>query len=252
MTLKNSDEIRGLHGLPLVENHFIMCSNGYCDLFADLGGRIPASFIDAVRQKIKFGIFLLQGDIVWRKLKDDHGFLVIQILDDDAIPVQQDIDHLTELFGVEVACYADLVVDGLPALAYLTAFVPSVDQLPIVTTISRAFSEFGDKWRTQDATATEVADEADCQDDRTRRIAAEAQVQELKQQLADAQRQLGKEKTLQEDGERFRHLMFWHVDCHKNGKDDDAVMLTFGPFESNKLRVSVDADIVAKETGKSS
>jgi hypothetical protein len=73
-----------------------------------------------------------------------------------------------------------------------------------------------------------------------------AVVQALKQQLENTQRQLGKEQTLQEDGERFRHLMFCHVDWAKNGKDDDAVMLTFGPFPSNRLRVAIDAERAEK------
>lgn len=73
------------------------------------------------------------------------------------------------------------------------------------------------------------------------RVAAEARLEELEARLADAERQLGKEKSLQEDGHRFRHLMFWCVDWHENGKDDDAVMLKFGPYPSHTLRASVDA-----------
>ena len=80
-------------------------------------------------------------------------------------------------------------------------------------------------------------------------VAGQALVHALKQQMEDIQRQLGKEQTLQEDGERFRHLMFYHVDWAHNGKDDDAVMLTFGPFASNRLRVAVDAER-AEKSGK--
>lgn len=82
--------------------------------------------------------------------------------------------------------------------------------------------------------------EALLQDERALRIAAEARIRELENQLAEAQRQLGQQKALQEDGQRFRHLMFYCVDWHKNGKDDDAVMLSFGPYASHTLRSSVD------------
>lgn len=77
-------------------------------------------------------------------------------------------------------------------------------------------------------------------DERSLRVKAEARVKELEALLADTQRQLGQEKLLQEDGHRFRHLMFWCVDWHKNGKDDDAVMLSFGPYKSHTLRASID------------
>lgn len=77
-------------------------------------------------------------------------------------------------------------------------------------------------------------------DEHSLRVKAEARVKELEALLAETQRQLGKEKLLQEDGHRFRHLMFWNVDWQKNGKDDDAVMLTFGPYKSHTLRASVD------------
>lgn len=77
-------------------------------------------------------------------------------------------------------------------------------------------------------------------DEHALRLAAEARVKELEALLADTQSQLGKELSLQEDGHRFRHLMFWCVDWDKNGKDDDAVMLTFGPYKSHTLRASVD------------
>jgi hypothetical protein len=86
-------------------------------------------------------------------------------------------------------------------------------------------------------------------DDLDDKVAGQTLVHVLKQKLEDTQRQLGKEQTLQEDGERFRHLMFYHVDLANNGKDDYAVMLTFGPFESNRLRVAVDAER-AEKSGK--
>lgn len=78
-------------------------------------------------------------------------------------------------------------------------------------------------------------------DEHSLRVSAEARVKELEALLADTQRQLGQEKSLQEDGHRFRHLMFWCVDWHENGKDDDAVMLKFGPYPSHALRASIDA-----------
>lgn len=76
--------------------------------------------------------------------------------------------------------------------------------------------------------------------DISHQVALEARIKELEAQLEDTQRQLGKEQLLQEDGHRFRHLMFWCVDWHKNGKDDDAVMLSFGPYKSHTLRASID------------
>lgn len=48
-------------------------------------------------------------------------------------------------------------------------------------------------------------------------------------------------EVLRKDAERFRHLMFNHVDWVRNGKDDDAVMLEFGPYPSHKLRDTIDA-----------
>ena len=49
-------------------------------------------------------------------------------------------------------------------------------------------------------------------------------------------------EALRGDAELFRHLMFNHVDWARNGKDDDAVMLEFGPYPSHKLRESIDAE----------
>lgn len=57
-------------------------------------------------------------------------------------------------------------------------------------------------------------------------------------------------EQLRKDAERFRHLMFNHVDWARNGKDDDAVMLEFGPYPSHKLRETLDADM-AKIIGDS-
>lgn len=85
------------------------------------------------------------------------------------------------------------------------------------------------------------------QDEQSLLSVAEARIQDLEHQLAEAQRQLGQEKSLQEDGQRFRHLMFYCVDWHKNGKDDDAVMLTFGPYPSHKLRASIDRAMTEAE-----
>lgn len=48
-------------------------------------------------------------------------------------------------------------------------------------------------------------------------------------------------EVLRKDAERFRHLMFYHVDWSRNGKDDDAVKLEFGPYPLHKLRESIDA-----------
>lgn len=48
-------------------------------------------------------------------------------------------------------------------------------------------------------------------------------------------------EALRKDAERFRHLMFNHVDWARNGKDDDLVVLEFGPYPSHKLRDSIDA-----------
>lgn len=71
-------------------------------------------------------------------------------------------------------------------------------------------------------------------------LAAEDHIQELEARLAHVQQQLGKELDLQEDGRRFQHLMQYCVDWSPNGKDDDAVMLSFGPFNACMLRPAID------------
>jgi hypothetical protein len=50
---------------------------------------------------------------------------------------------------------------------------------------------------------------------------------------------------LEKDGERFRHLMFNHVDRVWDGKEG-AAMLTFGPFEPHRLRKTIDAALAAQ------
>ena len=77
-------------------------------------------------------------------------------------------------------------------------------------------------------------------------LTAEERVQDLEVLLDRAQHQLGQELELQEDGQRFRHLMQYCVDWAPNGKDDDAVMLSFGPFNASMLRSAIDMSRVEK------
>lgn len=77
-------------------------------------------------------------------------------------------------------------------------------------------------------------------------LAAEDQIEDLAVRLAHAQQQLGKELNLQEDGRRFQHLMQYCVDWNPDGKDDDAVMLSFGPFNACMLRPAIDIARVEK------
>lgn len=55
-------------------------------------------------------------------------------------------------------------------------------------------------------------------------------------------------EELRKDAERFRHLMLRHVDYAGRGKDGDSVILRFGPYPAQKLRVSIDEEM-AKESG---
>jgi len=77
-------------------------------------------------------------------------------------------------------------------------------------------------------------------------LCTDGRIQNLEMQLDLIQSQLGREQLLQEDGHRFRHLMFYCVDWHKNGNDDDALMLSFGPYKSHQLRATLDEAIAEK------
>lgn len=72
-----------------------------------------------------------------------------------------------------------------------------------------------------------------------------AELRSLSQARDDARKERDQLKaeieSLRKDAERFRHLMFNHVDWARNGKDDDLVVLEFGPYPSHKLRDSIDA-----------
>lgn len=48
---------------------------------------------------------------------------------------------------------------------------------------------------------------------------------------------------LRVDADLFRHLMFNRVEWTRNGKDDDSVTFTFGPYPSHKLRETLGADM---------
>jgi hypothetical protein len=77
----------------------------------------------------------------------------------------------------------------------------------------------------------------------------EAFVAPVMAEFGIGQEKLERALKFKPDAERFRHLIFMHVDRVKNGKDDDAAMLTFGPFESNRLRVAIDKDMASSAVG---
>lgn len=86
----------------------------------------------------------------------------------------------------------------------------------------------------------------DYESELSQRLSAEAKVAELEGKLEAALNQLSKEKSLLEDGDRLRHLVFYAVDANR---DEDVSMLTFGPYPSGRLRQAIDADMAAKADG---
>lgn len=140
---------RGLHGLPLFDNHFAACSNVCGHEIWDEEQRLSAEFV-ATAYKF-YDQFLFDGSVmvVWNKKQGIPGLLAVVSLVKTFVPIDADIAALEDQIKFPVACYADLKGGCFGEGVMLSAFVGDVSRFDEIPDVSRELESLALNWLKQ-------------------------------------------------------------------------------------------------------